>query len=367
MLPFVNRFKTEKTRIVRKELRIPISIMLQLGVVLMFGILMLTIVSNVVVYENRYKTILVDFYAVESDKKHWETAINNEFKAYKIFSEERNLVSSVESELRESSSSENFLQRKPLSVVLVDVSDLSAKSIYAFNPYYYRISATKEIDKQRPIASLTKLVTVKTAQSIYKPDDYLVAKGAYTNLSVVAGLVAGDKIKFSEAIEASLVPSANDVAITMARSYKEGETEFIKKMNELAELLGMNDSNFSNASGLIDENNYSTAKDLEKIVMAVLNDPTLKGIIDNKTVSVSYVHNGRTVSKTFYNTNKLLFRNSSVKGVKTGYTGGAGQCVIELFDWGGTEKLVVIILGSNDRFGDAQKVADRVKKVWDGE
>ncbi len=130
-------------------------------------------------------------------------------------------------------------------------------------------------------------------------------------------LKAGDKITVKEAIEAVIVKSFNEAAVTLAEAVSGSEWEFTRLMNKKAKELGMNDSSFRNASGLHEEGQYTTSYDLARLVRAIkINFPQYYHLFALKR----FTYNG----KKFETHNHVLLSYKGAEGMKTGFTNASG-------------------------------------------
>jgi len=175
------------------------------------------------------------------------------------------------------------------------------------------------------------------------------------------GLKIGDSIKFSEILKSALITSNNDSGNALAVFSPIGKKEFISEMNEKAKVLGMTSTHFSNPTGFIDPDNYSTAKDLAILANTAIQTKVITDITEMKSATVKIKGlNPRNV--TVYTTNQLLYSNKNVKGLKTGFTYKSGQCLISYFDISKTDKLIIVILNSSDRFGESNQLYNLIEK-----
>lgn len=247
----------------------------------------------------------------------------------------------------------------------LDLEDVEAVSIYAFNPNTYQTFASENIEEKRKIASLTKLVTAVVALKEFEYDDILEMKEDFPEeVSNGIGLNVGDKMTLETALNLLLVSSKNDVAMFIAQNDSEGYEGFVKKMNETAEMLGMYDSSFANPMGYDDVNNYSTASDLKKLSLHILTNENILLIVD-KPAYQGEITNKDGVIRTVEvkTTNELLEASSTVHGLKTGYTAGAGACFIGYFAGEDDDQLITIVLGvKEDRF---EETMDLFKSIND--
>jgi len=132
---------------------------------------------------------------------------------------------------------------------------------------------------------------------------------------------AGKKVPLKRMLSGLIIMSGNDAAVALAEHISGSESAFVSKMNEWAAKLGMKSTHFTNSTGWPDENHYTTARDIAKLTRAVIRDfPEHYKLHSVK----SYSYNGIKQ----YNRNKLLWRDKTVDGVKTGHTESAGYCLV---------------------------------------
>lgn len=217
----------------------------------------------------------------------------------------------------------------------------------------------KEKDKKLPIASTTKLMTALVAIDKLDLNEVItVPNYSLRPLDSAMGLTPGTKFKTSELLHGLLIDSAADAALTISAKLG-GEHEFASLMNEKTKILGLKNTQFSNSVGYDDPGNYSTASDLVAIARIALSSPTISGIVSKPSYTVTD-ENGRKYFVS--NTNKLL-SNPNFKGIKTGTTIEAGQCLITLFD-DGEREIIGVVLASPERFGDTQNIIEWTKQAF---
>jgi len=182
--------------------------------------------------------------------------------------------------------------------------------------------------KQRlPPASLTKIMTSYiVAQEL---DQGTLAEDEEIEISVNAWRMEGSrtfiregtKVKASDLMSGVIIQSGNDASVALAEHIAGSESAFADVMNQQAKLLGMVDTHFMNATGLPDENHYTTATDLALMTVALINDhPRHYGLYSEKYFTYNDIRQP--------NRNTLLWRDKSVDGVKTGHTEAAGYCLV---------------------------------------
>ena len=212
----------------------------------------------------------------------------------------------------------------------------------------------KDADTQRPIASITKLMTALVIMESHKPNE-VVTVGKLPTLGTEdqkMGLVEGEEITVGELLKALLIYSANDSANALA-IYDSGSIEkFADKMNDKARQWGLNNSKFIEPSGL-KAGDLSSASDLIKIASILSVNETFRKITSTATTKVSN-QAGRQYS--LVTTNKILGLGGVV-GMKTGYTLEAGQCLITAAERNG-HRIFTVVLNSPDRFQESKNMVE---------
>lgn len=260
---------------------------------------------------------------------------------------------------------QNEFEVSPITLNIT-TNNLSAQSALVFDKGNGSVIFGKNIDERRPIASITKLLTVIVALENFNLDDTIEVslENIPENLDWKLELKEGDTVKVDALLKSMLLSSFNDTAFILANAYpNDGYNGFIKAMNKKAESLRMNDSMFSNPAGLDNEKNYSTARDVGKLVSASLN---YKYILENTgkaSANISWNSGEELKSKIIYTTNQLYGVNPYSKGLKTGITKDAGQCFVGYFVYSNKAELITVVLGSEDRFTDTQNLERLSRQV----
>ena len=232
----------------------------------------------------------------------------------------------------------------------------------------------KENDRIYP-ASLTKLFSTYVALLHMDADTRVTVGGevySVTKDSSKAGLTPGDVLTVRQLVEAMLLPSGNDAAMTLAAatgrqlaknsklSYKDAISRFVKEMNATAKTLGLTGSNFKNPDGYHDAGHYTTCREMQIIGKLALSQPVIRKAMSTQkvTLDLQYDYPGG-----WKNTNLLIqpdseYYNPAALGMKTGYTRAAGYCLMSAFAY--EEKTVLIgVFGCPEimgRFADAQNI-----------
>lgn len=222
--------------------------------------------------------------------------------------------------------------------------------------------AAKNTSARWPLASLTKLVTGAVASKW----EGLSAEMPYVE---TAGQVAGD-VAFKDSSQTTLrytgkdlvrmmlVASNNDAAEALAHAF--GREQFIAKMNELANSIGLHETHFDDPSGL-SAGNQSTLDELSSFVRHLYGG--YRELFRETTQkSIAVTERSTMNTQTFPSTN-LFAGTSGFLGGKTGYTPEAGGNLISIFSYR-NEPVLIIVFGSEDRFHDTERLLDWFKQSY---
>lgn len=138
--------------------------------------------------------------------------------------------------------------------------------------------------------------------------------------------------------------SGNDCAVAIAESISGDIENFANKMNEKAKSLNLQNTNFVTPHGLDAPNHYTTAYDLAILTNYALKNETFANIVKNKTTTIDM----DGYSKEINNTHELLGYTSGVYGVKTGFTGNAGRCLVTACNRNDLD-IIIVILGADTK------------------
>lgn len=211
----------------------------------------------------------------------------------------------------------------------------------------------KSADVERPIASLTKLMTAIVVREQYRLDDVVtVSRAASLVEPAKAWLQAGEKITVRELLAALLIASANDAALALAEHFPGGTDAFVAAMNAKATALNLHHTHFANPIGFDDVGHYSTARDLSVLASYVLRDTLIAALVATDK-AVAHSLDGR-LTHPLTSTNKLFGTYLDVRGLKTGSTPEAGECLAALARNSRGVDVLAIVLDSPDRFQEAK-------------
>ena len=201
---------------------------------------------------------------------------------------------------------------RPAAAVLIDARDGS-------------VILAKDPRERRSIASTTKLMTALLATEMAKPSDVFTAP-AYNALAVESkiNLRKGERMRVDDLLEALLLESANDAAVTIAEGVSGSRRRFVQAMNERAASLGLDDTSYANPIGLDDPLNYSTAADLARLARTLLREEVLAKVVNQPSAVLESGARRRVVA----NRNDLVGSVPFVDGVKTGFTRQAGNVLV---------------------------------------
>lgn len=209
-----------------------------------------------------------------------------------------------------------------------------------------RILWSRDQGRSRPVASVAKIFTAMVAVSQLPLDRQLNVPASITALpwdSTLMGLTPGETLSVHELLDGALLVSGNDAALTLSGG-SGSEPDFVASMNALAARIGLRQTHFTNPVGLDDPGQYSSAMDLARAALYLdRNYPLLAGIAARGEIDL----NATATHKAYrlVNLDKLLWTYPGVDGLKGGYTGLAGGCVLTTAALHG-HHVVAVVLGS---------------------
>lgn len=187
--------------------------------------------------------------------------------------------------------------------------------------------AALEPDNAVPPASLTKLMTAYVVfsalqqEQIGLQDEVTVSEKAWRTQGSRMFIEVGKRVSVEDLLRGMIIQSGNDASVALAEHIAGTEAVFAEMMNQQAAAIGMHSSHFMNATGLPDDNHFSTARDLSTLARAIIEQfPEYYRWYSMKEFTFNEI--------TQPNRNNLLWRDDSVDGMKTGYTEAAGYCLV---------------------------------------
>ena len=222
---------------------------------------------------------------------------------------------------------------------------LDARIGLIFDRSSKRILYEKNGLKQVPMASTTKIMTsIVVLENANLSDVVTVDKKAAGTGGSRLGLSTNDKITVHDLLYGLMLRSGNDAAVALAIHVGGSVEGFAEMMNQKAKQMGWNNSHFVTPHGLDEKEHYTTAYELACMADYALEIPKFKEIVGSKSYYITI--NGQ--SRLIYNTHELLGNLSGVYGVKTGFTNGAGRCLVTACKRGDLD-IITVVLGADTK------------------
>lgn len=205
-------------------------------------------------------------------------------------------------------------------------------------------------------ASLTKIMSaVVILEEGDLTDLVTVSRQAAAAHRIKLYLKPGQVVPLRELLQAMLVHSANDACLAAAEHIGGDEPGFVARMNAKAEAIGLTRTHFQNACGFDMDAHYSTAGDLAVLTEYAMSHETFAAIVKEPTAVVRPVNRRKPIVA--HTTNRLLGTMDGIVGVKTGYTKGAGRCLITVVRKEGRE-LLLVLLNARQRWRTAHDLIE---------
>ncbi len=238
-----------------------------------------------------------------------------------------------------------------------------SKSAYVVEPHSQTVIFSKDENKKLPIASMCKIMTLLICFEAIDNNEL-----SYDELILVSDKASGmggsqifletnGEYKVGELIKGIVVASANDACVALAERLCGSEESFVNKMNDKAEQLEMNNTLFSNCTGLPKLEQYSCAKDVSIMLSELIQHEDYFRFAKIWTDKIAHPKDRFTEIS---NTNKLVRFYEGCDGGKTGYTSEAGHCLAATA-FKGDMRLVSVVIGAPDsktRFNEVRGMFD---------
>lgn len=240
----------------------------------------------------------------------------------------------------------------------VGLDSTAAKQAYIMDFDTGQILFTKNEDERMPTSSMSKVMTMYMVFDALKSGkialdtEFLVSEKAWKMGGSKMFVEVGKKAKVEDLIRGVIIQSGNDATIVLAEGLAGSEETFAIAMTRKAKSLGMQNSNFVNASGWPDDNHYSTAKDLAILAKALIRDfPEYYSYYSELEFEYAGIKQG--------NRNPLLYRDIGADGIKTGHTEAAGYGLIGSGKKDGRRVIMVV-----NGLGSLQERADESARLF---
>jgi D-alanyl-D-alanine carboxypeptidase (penicillin-binding protein 5/6) len=240
-----------------------------------------------------------------------------------------------------------------------DAPELDLKSYILIEPNTNTVIAEFNSTSEIEPASMTKIMTAYVAadqisnELIAIDDEVLVSEKAWRMEGSRMFIEAGKKVSVSDLLKGIIIQSGNDASVAIAEYVGGTERGFVDLMNAYAGSLDMSNTIFQNSTGLPADNHFSSAKDLAILTSNLITKfPEIYSFYKEKQFTFNEIKQ--------LNRNKLLWRDDSSDGVKTGHTKAAGYCLVGSAKRGDM-RLITVVAGSdsdNNRFMASQRLLE---------
>ena len=236
---------------------------------------------------------------------------------------------------------------------------LDLKAYILIEPQTGTVIAEYNSDLHVEPASMTKIMTGYVVADqigndlINLNDSVLISEKAWRMGGSKMFIEAGKRVSVEDLLKGVIIQSGNDASVALAEYSGGTEEGFVDLMNAYAQSLEMNNTSFVNSTGLPAEGHYSSAKDLAYLTSNFINKfPEIYSLYKEKSFEFNSIKQ--------LNRNKLLWRDDSSDGVKTGHTESAGYCLVGSAKRGGMRLITVVAGSSSDkkRFDDTQRLLE---------
>ena len=227
---------------------------------------------------------------------------------------------------------------------------MSSRYVVAIDRNSKTVLYGKNQNTKVPMASTTKIMTAivlieqMNEKGLSLNTEVEVCKQAASIGGSRLGLKTGDKITINNLLYGLMLCSGNDAAVQIAVSIAGSVEQFADLMNNKAKEMGLNNTHFVTPHGLDSEEHYTTAYELAIIADYALNIEKISEVVKTKTYTV----NINDSTKTITNTNELLGYLNGVDGVKTGFTNGAGRCLVTSVNRDNFN-IITVVLGADTK------------------
>lgn len=252
--------------------------------------------------------------------------------------------------------------------------NINIKNAYSENTKHLKVDARNAIAIDResktvlfeqngyelvPMASTTKILTALiTIERGNLDEKFTVSKNAASVRGSTVGYRENEEITIRELLYGLMYRSGNDAAITLAEGIGGSVEGFADIMNNYKTSLGLLDSHFQSPHGLDMTDHYSSAYDLALLTAKGMEYKEFREIVGTKEISQSKYNFTRDYS----NINKILWKIQGANGVKTGYTGKAGKCLVSSIDYKGKD-IIIVVLNCPDRWNVTEKIFNYIQET----
>lgn len=284
------------------------------------------------------------------------------------------------------SASETETERKPVVIETVNM-DLDLSGIYSDSGIVVRLSDGKVItgfqeEKRIYPASLTKMMTCLIGIELIedRSEEVILEKEIFPPLyeegASMAGFLPGETVAAEDLLYGIILPSGGECSVQIARHTAGSEGAFVELMNEKASELGMENTHFTNVTGLHDEDHYTTVEDMATLLRYALKDRTFRTIFctEKYTASPTEEHpEGLTFQSSMFRLREdWKVPGGEVRGGKTGFTDQSGLCLASLAHVDNRDYIIVTAKADGNHQTEPYHVLDalnlygQLRKEWGG-
>lgn len=246
-----------------------------------------------------------------------------------------------------------------VSVDVIDEPEIQSKHVLVMERNTKTVMYEKDAYSKTAMASTTKILTaIVVLENCNLHDEVLISKKAASTGGSVLGINSNMKITIESLLYGLLLRSGNDCAVALAEHIGGDLNGFAEMMNNKALEIGLTKSNFVTPHGLDNENHYTTAYDMAILTEYALQNEVFSKIVKTKSVDIMIGNYSRHIN----NTHELLGNTEGVYGVKTGFTGNAGRCLITAVKRENLD-VIIVVLGADTkkiRTTDTQKLINYI-------
>ncbi len=266
---------------------------------------------------------------------------------------------------------------EPAFVSPFATTSIQAKGVYVYAPSSNHVMYQLHADMPLPLASVTKIMTAYVTSTVLSDDDIVTIQASDLAPEGDNGFSPGDRWKFSDLRDVTLVASANDGAEALRRAADEklarrGASTTVQLMNEKAAELGLRTLTFSSVTGLDDPETlqataFGSAHDIALVFTSIIHErPDIFEATRESKITRGPLNGAQ---KVYENTNVTIDEMPSIIASKTGFTDAAGGNLIAAFDAGLGSPIVIAVLGSTNqetRFDDMLELAEKAMRYVNG-
>ena len=239
------------------------------------------------------------------------------------------------------------------AVIVPSVPQLDATAYVLMDADSGKILVEKNADKQIPPASLTKMMTSYVAVhelamgNVEEQTQIPISVKAWRKKGSRMFVREGTQVPLIDLLRGIIVQSGNDASVAVAEYFSGSEDAYAEWMNQYAERFGMTNTQFKNATGWPAKGHYSSAGDMARLALRIIKDhPEYYQLYAEKYFEYNNIRQP--------NRNKLLWRDPSVDGLKTGHTDEAGFCLAASAVKDGT-RFIAVVMGTRSEEARARE------------